>query len=104
MDTPLKDLVRLGKIRWRLERGYQHLKEDVGLDQFEGRTWLGWNRHVTLTMGAYAFLLEQQMRRQKSGSAATRRDPATRSANDPALVGNLDRHLHHLRFPYPKPI
>lgn len=67
-NTPLKELVRLGKIRWRIEQDYQQLKEELGLDHFEGRSWLGWNRHVTLTMIAFAFLLLERLRRLKGGS------------------------------------
>jgi len=66
-ETPLNEMVRLGKIRWQIEQGYQQLKEELGLDHFEGRSWIGWNRHVTLTMLAFAFLLEERMRGQKRG-------------------------------------
>ena len=47
-DTPLRDLVRLAKIRWRIEHDYRELKDGLGLDHFEGRSYLGWHRHVTL--------------------------------------------------------
>jgi SRSO17 transposase len=53
--TPLKNLVRLAKIRWRIEHDYRELKTGLGLDHFEGRTWTGWHRHVTLTVLAQAF-------------------------------------------------
>jgi SRSO17 transposase len=53
-DTRLRDLVRLAKIRWRIEHDYRELKDGLGLDHFEGRTWLGWHRHVTLTAVAQA--------------------------------------------------
>ena len=54
-DTPLRDLVRLAKIRWRIEHDYRELKDALGLDHFEGRSYLGWHRHVTLTALAQAF-------------------------------------------------
>jgi SRSO17 transposase len=54
-DTPLRDLVRLAKIRWRIEHDYRELKDGLGLDHFEGRSYLGWHRHVTLTALAQAF-------------------------------------------------
>jgi SRSO17 transposase len=47
--TPLRELVRLAKIRWRIEHDYRELKDGLGLDHFEGRSYLGWHRHVTLT-------------------------------------------------------
>jgi SRSO17 transposase len=53
--TPLKTLVRLGKIRWRIEHDYRELKTGLGLDHFEGRSFTGWHRHVTLTVLAQAF-------------------------------------------------
>jgi SRSO17 transposase len=55
-DTSLLGLVRLAKIRWWIEQGYQQLKDELGLDHYEGRSWLGWHHHVTMTMLAFAFL------------------------------------------------
>jgi SRSO17 transposase len=54
--TSLISLVRLAKIRWWIEQGYQQLKDELGLDHYEGRTWQGWHHHVTLTMLAFGFL------------------------------------------------
>lgn len=54
-DTNPTDLVRLGKIRWRIEHDYRELKTGLGLDHFEGRSWLGWHRHVTLVTAAHLF-------------------------------------------------
>jgi SRSO17 transposase len=53
--TPLKTLVRLAKIRWRIEHDYRELKHGLGIDHFEGRNYTGWHRHVTLTVLAQAF-------------------------------------------------
>lgn len=53
--TRLRDLVRLATIRWRIEHDYRELKDGLGLDHFEGRSYLGWHRHVTLTSLAQAF-------------------------------------------------
>ena len=55
-DTPIEDLVRLAKIRWRVEHDYRELKTGLGLDHFEGRSYLGWHRHVTLAVLAQAFI------------------------------------------------
>jgi SRSO17 transposase len=55
-DTPLAELVRLAKIRWRIEHDYRELKTGLGLDHFEGRTWTGWHRHVTLVTAAQLFI------------------------------------------------
>jgi SRSO17 transposase len=54
--TALRTLVRLGKLRWRIERDYQELKGELGLDHFEGRTWNGFHHHVALCAAAHAFL------------------------------------------------
>ena len=55
-DLSLKELVRITKLRWRVERDYQDLKGEVGLDHFEGRTWRGFHRHATLCAVAHGFL------------------------------------------------
>jgi SRSO17 transposase len=54
-DTPVAELVRLAKIRWRIEHDYRELKHGLGLDHFEGRSFAGWHRHVTLAVLAQAF-------------------------------------------------
>ncbi|GLZ02288.1 IS701 family transposase [Actinoplanes sp. NBRC 103695] len=53
--TSLKTLVRLAKLRWRVEHDYRELKTGLGIDHFEGRRYTGWHRHVTLTVLAQAF-------------------------------------------------
>ena len=55
-DTAIEQIVDLAKIRWRIEHDYRELKTGLGLDHFEGRTWTGWNRHVTLVALAQAFI------------------------------------------------
>jgi len=55
-DTDPAELVGLGKIRWRIEHDYRELKTGLGLDHFEGRSWTGWHRHVTLVTAAHLFL------------------------------------------------
>jgi SRSO17 transposase len=55
-DTPIEELVRLAKIRWRVEHDYRELKTGLGLDHFEGRSFTGWHRHVTLAALAQAFI------------------------------------------------
>jgi SRSO17 transposase len=55
-DTTPADLIRLAKIRWRIEHDYRELKTGLGLDHFEGRSWTGWHRHVTLVTAAHLFI------------------------------------------------
>jgi SRSO17 transposase len=60
--TPLADLVRLAKLRWRIERDYQELKDELGLDHFEGRGWRGFHHHGALCIAAYAYLAAERAR------------------------------------------
>ena len=61
--------MRLWRERWKIERGYQQMKEELGLDHFEGRSWRGFHHHAALVMLAFGFLaLEQCRARQKSHS------------------------------------
>jgi SRSO17 transposase len=59
-ETPLEELVRLAKLRWRIELDYRELKDALGLDHFEGRSFRGWHHHVTLVSLAHAFLTLQR--------------------------------------------
>ncbi len=65
-DTPLPDLVRQAKARWRIEHDYRELKTGLGLDHFEGRTWIGWHRHVTLAATAQLFLTKLRKENPKA--------------------------------------
>jgi len=59
-DTPIQELVRVAKLRWRIERDYQELKQELGLGHFEGRSWRGFHHHATLCVAAYGFLLAER--------------------------------------------
>jgi len=61
-NVALEDLVRLIKIRWRIERDYQELKDELGLDHYEGRGWEGFHHHGVLCIAAYAFLAAERAR------------------------------------------
>jgi SRSO17 transposase len=52
----VRKLVAMTKLRWRVERDYQEMKQELGLDHFEGRTWRGFHHHVTLCAVAHAFI------------------------------------------------
>jgi len=65
--SSLKALVQLAHQRWAIEQQYEELKDELGLDHFEGRSYPGWNRHVVLTAVAYAWL---QQERQRAGARA----------------------------------
>jgi len=53
-------LVDLAKLRWRIERDYQELKQELGLGHFEGRGWRGFHHHATLCIAAYGFLISER--------------------------------------------
>lgn len=61
-DTELKELVRLAKHRWIVERDYLELKQELGLGHFEGRSWRGFHHHATLCIAAYGFLVAERSR------------------------------------------
>jgi SRSO17 transposase len=58
--TPLRRLVHLAKLRWRIERDFQDLKQEVGLGHYEGRGWRGFHHHATLAIAAYGFLVAER--------------------------------------------
>ncbi len=60
-ETTLFELVRLAKLRWRIELDYRELKDALGLDHFEGRSFRGWHHHVTLVSLAHGFLTLQRL-------------------------------------------
>ena len=71
----IKALAASIKARWVCEQAHQQLKEELGLDHFEGRSWTGLHRHALMTMIAYAFLQSRRLtaagRKKKSLGAAT---------------------------------
>jgi SRSO17 transposase len=67
-DAALNDLVGAAHMRWRIERDYQDLKQDLGLGHYEGRGWRGFHHHATLSIAAYGFLMAQRL---KTGSDAS---------------------------------
>jgi SRSO17 transposase len=59
-NIPFAQLVDLAKLRWRIERDYQDLKQEVGLGHYEGRGWRGFHHHITLSIAAYGFLISER--------------------------------------------
>lgn len=89
--TDLRSLAATIKARWVCEQAHQQLKEELGLDHFEGRSWNGLNRHALMTMIAYAFLQHSRLtkvRRKKKNQRAT---ASTDFASHPAR----HRQPHH---------
>ena len=88
----LVQLVRWAKARWRVEQDYAQLKDELGLDHFEGRRWMGWHHHVTMTTMAYGFLVREHLRRRvggKKNGARPHRSPGP--GDTPVPPQNVDR-------------
>jgi SRSO17 transposase len=69
-EITFRALVDLTKLRWRIERDYQELKQEVGLGHYEGRGWRGFHHHATLCIAAYGFLVSERETIPPSGSAS----------------------------------
>lgn len=69
--TSLKKLVDQAKLRWRIERDYQELKGELGLDHYEGRGWRGFHHHASLCIASYAFLMVERLSFSPSGPLAS---------------------------------
>jgi SRSO17 transposase len=78
---PLKRLASLIKARWVCEQAHQQLKEELGLDHFEGRSWRGLRRHALLTLMAYLFLQHLRLQAATGGKKTSQRTP---TATEPA--------------------
>ena len=102
-DMPFRDLVDLAKLRWRIERDYQELKQEIGLGHYEGRTWRGFHHHGTMSIAAYRFLISERERIPPSGpdrAAAVEKTTLPsgyrpRGAPDPAAAPRPELDRHH---------
>jgi SRSO17 transposase len=85
-------LVRQAKLRWRIERDYQELKQEVGFGDYQGRGWRGFHHHITLCIAAYAFLLAER----------ARLSPPVHKAQPPVQVPPLPEGFRHRGSPRPR--
>jgi SRSO17 transposase len=98
-DTPRPRAVGLWKSRWPVEQGYQQMKEELGLDHFEGRSWRGFHHHVCLVMLAFGFL-ELERLREKERPAA----PVGKGGKAPRVtLPAIRRALQQLLSPRARP-
>ena len=72
--TSTKELVRTVKNRWRTERAYEDLKGQLGLDHYEGRSFVGWHHHVTVALVCCAFLVAERIRSFSSSASGASPD------------------------------
>ena len=101
-DVAFDQLVDIAKLRWRIERDYQELKQELGFGDYEGRGWRGFHHHATLCIAAYGFLIAERGALPPSGP--TRAALCSRSAfpdsyrprgaahTTRAAYSQLDRH------------
>jgi SRSO17 transposase len=107
-DIAFTDLVDRTKLRWRIERDYQDLKQEVGLGHYEGRGWRGFHHHATLCIAAYGFLICERETIPPSGpcAAANLQKPALpdgyrpRGAADPPRTAHSQLDRHHAQTPH----
>jgi SRSO17 transposase len=104
-ETPLEELAATIKARWVCEQAHRQMKEELGLDHVEGRSWTGLHRHALMTMIAFAFLQHLRLgargkkRRRLTGGTAAPADPARGAARaHRAALARLDL-LPALRLP-----
>lgn len=74
-DTSFKELVAVVKMRWRIERDYRELKQEVGLGDYEGRNWRGFHHHASLCIAAYGFLMLERLSGTKKNAARLKAPP-----------------------------
>ncbi len=109
-----RPLVAATKLRWRIERDYQDLKQELGLGQYEGRGWRGFHHHATLCIAAYGFLLRERAAFPPSGPGkpvliqepALHKDYRPRGSPDQTLAARakLDDICPHRYCPRHQPI
>jgi SRSO17 transposase len=86
-----KQLAGAIKARWVCEQAHQQLKEELGLDHFEGRSWTGLHRHALMTMIAYTFLQSRRLKQARREKKNRRTTTSPHSPSDP------NRHHRRLR-------
>jgi len=82
--TDLRTLAATIKARWICEQAHQQLKEELGLDHFEGRSWRGLHRHALMTMLAFAFLQHRRLKKARWGKKNQRTAASTKLAGRPS--------------------
>jgi SRSO17 transposase len=102
-DIALDQLVRLAKLRWRIERDYLELKQELGLGHYEGRGWRGFHHHACLCIAAYGFLIAERLTSSPEGGSSKPRFRLPRQqkpfkprgAADQARTAHRKLHHHH---------
>ena len=95
-DVPLQRKVYEAKMRWRIERDYQDLKQELGLGHFEGRGWRGFHHNASLSIAAYGFLMAWRLRHDQDAGKKTLHE--ARNLPYPRITshGAVPRTQHHV--------
>jgi SRSO17 transposase len=107
-DVAFDRLIDLTKLRWRIERDYQELKQELGLGDYEGRGWRGFHHHATLCIAAYGFLIAERGAIPPSGPpsspqlsrSAIPQGYRPRGAADPTRTPHPELDRHHAATPH----
>jgi SRSO17 transposase len=110
-EISFAELVDMTKLRWRIERDYQDLKQEVGLGHYEGRGWRGFHHHATLCIAAYGFLISERETIPPSGPGAPAILPKStvsggyrpRGAANPARTPHSQFDRHHATTSHRRP-
>jgi SRSO17 transposase len=99
-NISLKQLVDAVKRRWRIERDYQELKQEFGLDNFEGRNWRGFHHHASLCIAAYGFLIGERLthRQDTKKNTVFRAQPALPEGYSPRRANSTSAPRPRLNF------
>jgi hypothetical protein len=89
-------MVYEAKMRWRIERDYQDLKQDLGLGHLEGRGWRGLHHHASLSIAAYGFLMSQQLRHPRGVEKKTLHETKNLPCPHITSLGAVPRTQRHV--------
>jgi hypothetical protein len=100
--TGRRELVRIAKHRWIVERDYEELKQELGLGHFEGRGWRGFHHHATLCIAAYGFLLAERSLFSPLGACWQAQTTRTHNSREIPPARRY-RFVTHGIIPHPSP-
>ena len=92
-DIALNDLVAQAHMRWRIERDYQDLKQELGLGHYEGRGWRGFHHHAALSIAAYGFLVTERIAAGKP-AGAKKTSPSAKFLRFPRITSLVAAQRH----------
>ncbi len=95
-DITLQRMAHEAKMRWRIERDYQDLKQDLGLGHYEGRGWRGFHHHASLSIAAYGFLMAWQLQHRQGEDKKTLHEARNLPCPRITSLAAAQRTQHHV--------